>query len=221
MEPLAYLHLQMRLEGKRLINGHFLTQVEIVPDEEFPLLLIARLANGKLVVYYDEVITLDLQKELAGSIFEIEFPKIDALLNVLKRHIIQFEVGHYSTYIFPSQPAKEVNVICLSKQDPKVELFGFDGFTENIYAVQLDDIIVSACVSARENEKCGEAWVYTTPEYRKQGFAQKVVNAWARSLMDAGKIPFYSHKIDNIASANLARKLGLQLVFEEISIGQI
>jgi predicted GNAT family acetyltransferase len=62
--------------------------------------------------------------------------------------------------------------------------------------------------------------VYTNPEYRKQGFAQKVVNTWAGSLIDAGKVPFYSHKIENAASANLARKLGLRPVFEEISIAQ-
>jgi RimJ/RimL family protein N-acetyltransferase len=211
----------MRLEGKGLVNGHFLTQVEVVPDEELPLVLIARLVNGQLVAYYDETISLKLQQELAESIFDIGFPKIEALLSVLKRHNIQFEMEHFKTYVFPSQPAKDVDVIRLARQDPKIKLFGFDDFAENVYAIQLDDIIVSACVSARENEKCGEAWVYTNPEYRKQGFAQKVVNAWARSLMDAGKVPFYSHKINNAASANLARKLGLQLVFEEISISEI
>jgi RimJ/RimL family protein N-acetyltransferase len=219
MEPLAYLHLQMRLEGKGLVSEHLMRQVEVVPDEELPLVLIARLANGRLVEYYDEGMILDLQKELAGSI-DIEFPRIDSLLRVLKSHNIRFEVGHYKTYIFPSQPPKEVDVICLSKQDAKVKLFGFDGFAEQVYAIQRDENIVSACVSRRENEKCGEAWVYTVPEYRKQGFAQKVVNAWAIGLLHAGNVPFYSHKIDNAVSANLVKKLGLQPVFEEISIAQ-
>jgi len=40
-------------------------------------------------------------------------------------------------------------------------------------------------------------------------------------LMNAGKVPFYSHKVENVASASLARKLGLQPVFEEISIAQV
>jgi hypothetical protein len=194
MEQLAYLHLQMRLEGKGLVNEHSMRQVEIVPDEELPFVLIARLANGQLVTYYDEALPAHLQQELAESTFEIEFPKIDPLLNVLMRHNIQFEVGHYKTYLFPSQPAKDVDVICLSKQDAKVKRFGFDGFSEEIYAIQQNDIIVSACVSARENEKCGEAWVYTVPEYRKQGFAQKVVNAWATSLLHAIKSLFTAIK---------------------------
>jgi predicted GNAT family acetyltransferase len=95
---------------------------------------------------------------------------------------------------------------------------GFDSFTEDVFAIEQNGTLVSACVSTRENQECGEAWVYTIAEYRHRGCAQKVVKAWARSLMDAGKVPFYSHKMENEASASLARKLGLRPVFEEISI---
>ena len=63
--------------------------------------------------------------------------------------------------------------------------------------------------------------MYTSPDYRQRGFAQKAVNAWARGLIQAGKVPFYSHKIENAASANLARKLGLQPVFEEIAFTRV
>ena len=196
-------------------------QIEVVPDEEMPLLLIAQLASEEMVVYYDEAISPDFQKQLAAIILDIEFPKVDPVLNVLRSHKIQFDVGHYKTYIFHSETPKDMKVICLSKHDPKVKAFGFDGFAKQIYAIECDGNIVSACVSARENKRCGEAWVYTDTAYRNQGFALKVVNAWAGSLMEAGKIPFYSHKIENIASANLAGKLGLQRVFEEICITQI
>ena len=89
-------------------------------------------------------------------------------------------------------------------------------FAESVYAVERDDKIISACVSTRENDFCGEAWVYTDTSYRHQGYAQKVVGAWATSLISAGKVPFYSHKIQNVASANLAKCLGLKPVFEEI-----
>jgi predicted GNAT family acetyltransferase len=73
----------------------------------------------------------------------------------------------------------------------------------------------------REDKNCGEAWVYTDPQYRRKGLAKKVVSAWAYSLASMGKVPFYSHKIDNAASASLAGALQLQPVFEEISITQI
>ncbi|RPJ27663.1 MAG: GNAT family N-acetyltransferase [Chloroflexi bacterium] len=221
MQPLAYLHLQMRLEGKELVKGDLMKQVEIVPDEELPLMLLARLGNEELVTYYDEVISPDLQKELSATLAKVVFPKIDRLLDVLKSHHIQAEVGNYKTYVFSSQPGMDADVLCLSKQDSRVKAFEFDGFAEQVYAIEQNGILVSACVSTRENETCGEAWVSTTPEYRKQGFAQKVVNTWAASLMSAGKVPFYNHDIKNDASANLAKKLGLLPVFEEIVIAQI
>ena len=221
MEPLTYLHLQMRLEGIAVVDHHWMKQVETVPGEELPLMLIAKLASGELVTSYAEAIAPDLQEELSSIIVPSEFPKMDTLLDVLGSRDIHYEVGHYKTYVFPSRPTKDAEVACLSKHDPQVKAFGFEGFAENVYAIQRQGKVVSACVSARENEQCGEAWVYTDPAYRHQGFAQKVVNAWARDLIENKKVPFYSHKMENIASANLARKIGLQPVFEEITVTQI
>jgi hypothetical protein len=37
-------------------------------------------------------------------------------------------------------------------------------------------------------------------------------------MMQAKLVPFYSHKLENIASAGLANKLGLIPIFEEIVI---
>jgi RimJ/RimL family protein N-acetyltransferase len=209
----------MRLEGKEVMDEHFIRQVEVVPDEELPLLLLAQLVDGTVVTYIDEACPIDLQKELMEN--QVEFPHLECLLDILRRKNIPFNVGHYKTYIFPSTSTADTDVRCLSKDDFRVKSFGFDGFAEEVYTVERNDRIVSACVSTRENKTCGEAWVYTDPEHRHQGLAQKLVRAWAGSLMGAGKVPFYSHSIENTASANLARKLGLQLVFEEISITPI
>lgn len=220
MEPLAYLHLQMRLEGRAVVNACSVRQVEVVPDEELPLMLIAQLANQDLIVYYEEALSPDLQQELAACLSAIEFPRVDPILDILQSHNIQSDLGHYKTSIFPSRPAKDDEVICLLKHDSRVKAFGFDGFAERVYAIEQDGVLVSACVSTRENEKCGEAWVYTIPDYRNQGLAQKVVSAWARCLMAAGKVPFYSHQMENAASANLAGKLRLRAVFEEMTLTQ-
>src|SRR4030095_15359627 len=123
-------------------------------------------------------------------------------------------------YIFPDayMTFRDEAAKRYSKHDPKVKIFGFDSFAESVYAIERNDKIVSACVSTRENSFCGEAWVYTDSEYRHQGLAQKVISAWAMNLISAGKVPFYSHKIQNNASANLAKRLGLHAVFEEIVI---
>jgi hypothetical protein len=218
MQPFIYLHLQLRLEGTEVIHGSFLREVEAVPGEEVPLMLLAQIAGGTLVAYYDEALERDLHETLASSLGTIEFPDIDPLLDILKKWNVQFGVGHYKTYVFPSQPVIDGDVLCLSKEDQRVKAFGFDGFAEQVYVIEKEGKAVSACVSARENEICGEAWVYTAPEYRQQRLAQRVVSAWAGSLMRAGKVPFYSHKIENAASASLAGRLKLQPVFEEIAI---
>jgi GNAT superfamily N-acetyltransferase len=216
MDPFRYLHLQLRLEGKEVLQEQFLREMESIPGEELPLMLIAQLANGTQAVYYDEAISPDLRERLAALIAAIEFPDIEPLLEALKAQNLLFEVGHYKTYVFPSVPVRDADVHRLSKDEERVKAFGFGGFTEQVYVIEREGKMLSACVSARESDACGEAWVFTSPEYRHQGFAQAVVRAWAASLIDAGKVPFYSHRIDNEASANVAKTLNLQPVFEEI-----
>lgn len=220
MNPLEYLRLQLRLEGKEIVNGNMLRQVEIVPGEDIPLMIIAQLADQDFVFYFDEGLSTEFREELRKEVDRINFSSLDRLITFLKNRNIAFEVGHYKTYIFPEgYPIfKDETVQCYSKHHRKVQTFAFDGFAEHVYGIERDDKIVSACVSIRENDSCGEAWVYTNEDYRHQGLAQKVVNTWAVELITAGKIPFYSHKVDNKPSANLARRLRLEAVFEELVI---
>lgn len=222
MNPLDALHLQLRLEGKEVVRGNLLRQAEIVPDEEMPLMVIALLSSKELAVYYDEVLSSKLCKELGKQVRSLEFPNVASLVDTLRSQAPDLEVGHFKTYTFPERYKDLIfdEVAQLHKTDPKVQAFGFDGFAEEVYAIERDGKIVSACVSTRENEFCGEAWVYTGEGHRHQGLAQKVVGAWAGSLMSANKVPFYSHKIDNLASAQLAKRLELEPVFEEIVIAR-
>jgi len=220
MNQLEYLHLQLRLEGKEVINGNLLRQVEIVPDEDMPVMAIASLASDKLVFYYDEALPPEMRTELNRQIQVLQFPNIDPVIEVLESQTMRVEIGHYKTYLFPER-YKELNfaeVVPYSGTDPKIQSFNFGDFTAMVHAIERTGKIVSACVSAKENDLCGEAWVYTDPEHRHQGLARKVVSVWAASLFAVGKIPLYSHKIQNIASANLAKQLELEPLFEEIVI---
>lgn len=222
MKPLEYLHLQLRLEGKDVINGNRLRQVEFVPDEEMPLMVIAQLADGQIVTYFDESLPPELRVGLKRRCEKIVFPNVDLLLDFLNHQNIRVDAGHYKTYVFSTPMADVVaDVKCLSQRDPRVQAFGFGDFAVQVYAIERDEKIVSACVSARENQFGGEAWVYTDENYRRQGFAGHVVTVWAKEMARVGKIPFYSHKIHNTASAHLAMHLGLQSVFEEIVISHM
>jgi hypothetical protein len=222
MDSLGYLHLQMQLEGIALTDQQLLWRLPIA-EEDPPLVLIAYLASGKLMTYLSTGLSAGLQTMLSTSSRAFTFPQVDPLLQVLRSYGLQPQFGHYKTYRFPTRFASvaDSSVKDYSTHDAQIRAFGFDGLGEPVYAVALDGKIVSACVSVRENTHCGEAWVSTAPAYQQRGLAQRVVSVWAADLINRGKIPFYSHKLDNRASARLAAHLGLEPVFEEISIRSV
>jgi hypothetical protein len=79
-----------------------------------------------------------------------------------------------------------------------------------VFAILADGRVVSMCVSARENDVAAEAWVETRPAFRQRGFARQVTAAWGHDVVRRRKIAFYSHRWENMASAAVARSLGLK-----------
>lgn len=84
------------------------------------------------------------------------------------------------------------------------------------FAVVMDGRVVATCESSRESELAAEAWVRTLPAARGQGYATRVTAAWALDVRHRGKIPFYSYHRANVASAGVARALGLRLFLEDV-----
>ena len=73
MDSLHYLHMQLLLEGKSVIGKDAVRQVEIVSDEELPLMLIAQLADQNIIAYFDETLIPGLRAEMVrcyGSLFK-------------------------------------------------------------------------------------------------------------------------------------------------------
>ncbi len=77
---------------------------------------------------------------------------------------------------------------------------------------------VSVCASVRASEAAHCAGVETSPAYRGRGLARHVVAAWAKLVRAGGAEPFYATTFDNLASQNVARRLGLNLIGSEFSI---
>ncbi|MGH2485624.1 MAG: GNAT family N-acetyltransferase, partial [Ktedonobacterales bacterium] len=92
----------------------------------------------------------------------------------------------------------------IERFDPEMTSFGWP-----VYAVLRDGAVVATCVSTREIERAGEAWVQTARAYRGRGYARQVTAAWGDALLRQGKVAFYSHALDNAASAGVARTLRL------------
>jgi hypothetical protein len=215
MKPVDYLHLQMELEGIKRGNGNLITRAS--PDvKEFPLILLAFTSDEKKFIYFDKAIPPALFNKLAIS--DSRSFKLESAIEAFDLFGISTKSGSFKTYIFPDSfaIADVGSVNCYSRDDPKVVIFGFNRLAEKVYAIEQDGMILSACVSSRQNAKSAEAWVFTQPEQRRKGFAQQVVTAWAGSLQREGIIPFYSHEVENTNSANLASKLNLIHIFDEL-----
>ncbi|MCB8928882.1 MAG: GNAT family N-acetyltransferase [Ardenticatenaceae bacterium] len=76
-------------------------------------------------------------------------------------------------------------------------------------ALLVDGQAVAICASVRITEDAHEAGVETVQAQRRKGYAVKVVAAWAREVKRRGALPLYSLSDENIASQNVAQRLGM------------
>jgi hypothetical protein len=77
------------------------------------------------------------------------------------------------------------------------------------YVVVVAEKPVSWAWSARENDRAAELAVETAPPFRRRGYARQTAAAWGHHVLKRGKVAFYSHASDNLASEALAQSLGL------------
>ena len=208
------LYDQMKLEGIRVSGSHL---IERAHDnvEDFPLALFARIRDEKSLVFFDDTLPPTLLEKLVARNWDLF--EITSIAEEFRIFGIETKANSFQTYTFSIKFLdREVeNVKCWHRDDPKVIDFGFGGLGEQVFAIEHNRKIISACVSSRENEKAAESWVFTAPEHRGQGLALQVVTAWAAAVLRDGKIPFYSHAVENIASSKVANKLRLIHLFDE------
>ena len=84
--------------------------------------------------------------------------------------------------------------------------------THPFIAIVKDGQAVCVCGSARISDNAHHAGVETVPRYRRRGYAAQAVLAWASAVRDLGANPLYAHSLDNIASQNVARRLGMKII---------
>ena len=83
------------------------------------------------------------------------------------------------------------------------------GYQQPVVALLVDGKAVAICASVRITKDAHEAGVETVKAYRQKGYAVKVVAAWAREVNKLGALPLYSLSNENLASRNVANRLGL------------
>jgi hypothetical protein len=217
MKPIGYLFQQMELEGIKRVSNDLITRVSPSTDE-FPLVLLACTSDKISLIYFDDSLPIELRDQIPSN--NLKAFKTESVSQVFKKYGINVTINSFKTYIFPDRfaTADIGDVKCFRQDDPKITAFGFNGLADKNFAVEQDGVIVSACVSSRQNSACAEAWVFTHPDHRRKGLAQRVVTAWAANLLSEGIIPFYSHTVENRNSGLLAKKLNLLHQFDETVI---
>jgi len=78
-----------------------------------------------------------------------------------------------------------------------------------------DRLVALACASADSND-FWQIGVDVLPEFRGKGIALEVVHELTRAILDRGKVPYYSTHVDNLASCNVAIRLGYWPAWTEI-----
>jgi len=124
----------------------------------------------------------------------------------------EVHIGKSYVFLAVDLSGKAPDVVRLSSLDPElVRRYdpGLDLAQKEVFGIVAAGQIVSTCESSRENEAAGEAWVRTLEGFRGRGYARQVTAAWGSWLIQQGKVAFYSHRWENIASQAVAQRLGL------------
>lgn len=220
-EPLELLLLQLEVERIGVVAGETLVRLPGERPDGIPRFYIAELASG-ITRYYRDDVPAATRAELAALPVERARDDHAAVQRILAQDAPCTNIWAGVSYYFPDGvvgPADYPDVVALD-WSRRAEIERFDAemtsFGWPVYVVRRDGQIVATCVSTRETERAGEAWVQTTPAHRGQGYARQVTAAWGDALLRQGKVAFYSHALDNVASGGVARTLRLAPYLRDI-----
>lgn len=216
LTPHDLLRLQFTLQCIGVEAGDRLVRISGPDPDGIPRYYVARFPDGAYETFYAAELSDSLVERLAALPPQRAFEDSTTVERILGESAPCAGVWMGLSYTFAQMPAAaEISdVVRLTAQkhgalaaryDPDLALDGRAAF-----AILRDGRIVASCVSSRENATAGEAWVRTEDLYRRRGYAHRVAAVWGAALLRAGKIAFYSHQLDNMASAGVARSLGLQ-----------
>jgi len=218
---LELVHTYLRMEGTGVTDDGCLFPLNDMPTDE-----IARV----LVIHHDQAYTMylrhdlpeDIQKQLLALSAERAFNDHPTVQQLLQPHGPSANVWTGKSYVFPHtlsgddyRDAVQLQAIhqpLITHYDPQLRCD-----LSPVHAIIVADQICATCQASHESDVGAEAWVRTLPAFRKRGFGRQVTAAWAHQLQQQGKLPFYSHHRDNLASQGLAHSLGLRQYMADVA----
>jgi len=221
MDVVELIQTQLALERIGLNREGLLVRIPGPRPDDIARVYVYRHQDG-YALYLRHDLPVPIRERIQALGPEVAFRDREAVKSLLAKAGPCKNVFQGQTYLFPDTLGPDLfpDAMCLMEaQRPLMEAYhpGMNVTDWTTYAVIRDGRIVSTCTSAREDEQAGEAYVYTVPAYRGQGYGRQVTAVWAHHLRGQGKIAFYSHAWDNPASQGVARSLGLRPCFALVS----
>lgn len=142
----------------------------------------------------------------------------EAYLRLLSTHGPIERAWAGPAYWFAVDVVPEVQPVAINEGNADLLREGFEAWLPDVphrqpfMAIIEDGQAVALCASVRITDVAHEAGVETLPAYRQRGHAVNAVAGWAMAVRKMGAVPFYSTSWDNIASQNVAARLGLPLL---------
>jgi RimJ/RimL family protein N-acetyltransferase len=213
MDAMQLIQLHLELECIGIDAAGNLVRIPGPDPDTLHRVYVARHDQGDSIFFQPDV-PKATRKRLLGLPFSAFFDDPDRVKTILAQDKAceDFHIG--KSYIFSSavNEAHYPHVVRLSQLDAEmVRRYDpdLDLRQKEVFGIVIGEEFVSTCESSRENERAGEAWVRTREQFRRRGFARQVTAAWGNWLIQHGKVAFYSHKWDNLASQAVAQNLGL------------
>jgi predicted GNAT family acetyltransferase len=190
MHPENLIKLNLELENQIDDNG------DLVPykPEDSCLFTISKHKNG-YSLYFRHDIPLELRERLKQMYPEKLMTEVEFVKELVSEH----------------SPIKEISsfIGCYFTHIPSTKEFPDVIQEKKVMTIKKDGKSVSWAWAQEENDRAIELAVETLPEYQKRGYGRHVVAACANRAIKAGKIAFYSYKVENSASRALAKSLGV------------
>jgi len=197
-KDLSLIYLQMQMEYYFDNYGYIIHKPDCTSKAR---LVVYKTIDGS-ICFFNKSININTINRLSNMPVDILLNNQKEIYNIIGI-INNKSIWHGYSYIFTSIP--EYNNELINFKNDKFIIEDKNGN------------ILSKAWSARESVFAAEPIVDTLIDQQKKGYGKKVISAWAEYQINKNRVAFYSHLIDNNASASLAAKLPLYKFAEIIA----
>lgn len=193
--PLDLIHIQLQLECIGVDANNFLFRIPGDHPDDISRFKVTRHATG-----YTTFFRRDLEPRIVEHLRLLPpqqaFEDIETVKRILYgKTANNASVNAFRSYYFADVPSPTASPDVVRRDDK--------------FIILVEGEPVSWAWSSRSNLRASELAAETKPDFRRRGYARQVVSAWARHQLEQGKVAFYSHRWENIASQALAKSLGV------------